>query len=41
MGLTMLFVSHDLMVIREICDSVSVMKAGRIVETAATGTLFR
>ena len=41
MGLTMLFVSHDLMVVGEICDQVSVMQAGHVVETAETETLFR
>ena len=41
MGLTMLFVSHDLMVVRDICDSVSVLQAGRVVETAPTERLFR
>ena len=40
MGLTMLFISHDLMVVREVCDTVSVMQQGKIVETAATTTLF-
>ena len=40
MGLTMLFISHDLMVVREVCDTVSVMQGGVIVETAATTTLF-
>jgi len=41
MGLTMLFVSHDLMVVREVCDTVSVLQAGRIVETASAERLFR
>jgi peptide/nickel transport system ATP-binding protein len=41
MGLTMLFVSHDLMVVRDVCDSVSVLQSGRIVETASTERLFR
>ncbi len=40
MGLTMLFISHDLMVVREVCETVSVMQRGRIVETATTETLF-
>ncbi len=40
MGLTMLFISHDLMVVREVCETVSVMRNGRIVETADTETIF-
>ena len=37
----MLFISHDLSVIRHICDQVAVMYLGRIVETADTETIMR
>ncbi|KDB58035.1 ABC transporter, ATP-binding protein [Bordetella bronchiseptica B18-5 (C3)] len=40
LGLTMLFISHDLPVIRQMCDRVGVMLHGQLLETAATETLF-
>ncbi len=40
LGLTMLFISHDLPVIRQMCDRVGVMKMGQLVEVAETEALF-
>ncbi len=40
LNLTMLFISHDLPVIRQMCDRVAVMQNGRICEIAETDELF-
>ena len=40
-GLTLVFVSHDLNVVRHLCDSVIVMQSGEIVEAGETETVYR
>ncbi|MHC1786059.1 MAG: ATP-binding cassette domain-containing protein [Christensenellales bacterium] len=40
-GLTYLFISHDLSVMRFICDRIAVIHKGSLVELAATEQLFR
>jgi peptide/nickel transport system ATP-binding protein len=39
-GVSMLYVSHDLASLSQICDRLAVMQSGRLVEVADTGTLF-
>ena len=40
LGLTYLFIAHDLSVIRHICDRVNVMYVGKLVESAEATTLY-
>ena len=41
LNLTMLFISHDLPVIRQMCDRVGVMQMGALLEVAPTEQLFQ
>ncbi len=40
LGLTMFFISHDLPVVRQMCDRVGVMKMGQLVEQGETEAIF-
>lgn len=39
-GLTVVFIAHDLAIVRHLCDSVGVMNAGRLVELGPTESVF-
>jgi oligopeptide transport system ATP-binding protein len=39
-GLTMLFISHDLAVVRQLADRILVLHAGKVVEQASARDLF-
>ncbi|PDT64364.1 ABC transporter ATP-binding protein [Bradyrhizobium ottawaense] len=41
LSLTMLFISHDLPVVRQICDRITVLQKGAICETRETEQLFK
>ncbi|GAA4202007.1 dipeptide ABC transporter ATP-binding protein [Actinocatenispora rupis] len=40
LGLAYLFISHDLSVVRRVCDRIVVLRAGRVVETGPTTRVF-
>ena len=40
LGLTLIFISHDLSVIRKLCDRTLVMQHGRVAELQSTSALF-
>ncbi|MGZ9724183.1 ABC transporter ATP-binding protein [Rhizobium miluonense] len=40
-GLTYLFISHDLKIVRQVADRVMVMYLGKVMETATTAELYR
>jgi ABC-type oligopeptide transport system ATPase subunit len=41
LGLTLVFISHDLAVVRHICDRIAVMQLGKVVELADADSVYR
>jgi oligopeptide transport system ATP-binding protein len=41
LGTAVIFITHDLAVVSDMCDHINVMYAGRVVESAPSHTLFR
>jgi peptide/nickel transport system ATP-binding protein len=41
LGLTLLFISHDLSVVRYMCDRIMVMKAGKVVESGEAEDVYQ
>jgi peptide/nickel transport system ATP-binding protein len=41
LGLTMLFITHDLSIVRYMSDRITVMKAGKIIETAGAEEIYQ
>ena len=41
LGLTYLFIAHDLAVVRHVCDRIAVLYLGRVMEVARAATLFQ
>ena len=39
-NLTIIFISHDLPVIRQMCDRIGVLKDGKLCDVANTGNIF-